>query len=198
MIIWINGAFGAGKTQAAYELHRRLQHSFVFDPENAGYYIRKQMPQSLLIGDFQDYPMWREFNYSLLKYISSSYEGPIIIPMTIVSPEYFQEIIGKLQSDGADIHHFTLWASKDVLLKRLKGRGERKNSWPAQQIDRCLEGLSNKTFGQHLDTDHISTDEVVNRIAAQLNLTLLPDNRNGLQKKAHRLLTQVRHIRFFS
>ena len=36
MVIWLNGAFGAGKTQTAYELHRRLPDSFVYDPENAG------------------------------------------------------------------------------------------------------------------------------------------------------------------
>ena len=39
MIIWINGAFGAGKTQAAYELRRRAENAYVYDPENAGYFI---------------------------------------------------------------------------------------------------------------------------------------------------------------
>ena len=37
MIIWINGSFGSGKTQAAYELNKRIENSFVFDPENAGF-----------------------------------------------------------------------------------------------------------------------------------------------------------------
>lgn len=60
MIIWINGAFGAGKTQTAYELHRRLPDSYVYDPENIGYFIRKNLPPALCEGDFQDYPMWRE------------------------------------------------------------------------------------------------------------------------------------------
>ena len=40
MIIWLNGAFGAGKTQTAYELHRRLPGSYVYDPENAGFFMR--------------------------------------------------------------------------------------------------------------------------------------------------------------
>lgn len=46
MIIWINGAFGSGKTQTAYELHRRLDGSYVYDPENAGYFIRENLPSA--------------------------------------------------------------------------------------------------------------------------------------------------------
>lgn len=46
MIIWINGAFGAGKTQTAYELNRRIENSFVYDPENIGFFINKSMPPS--------------------------------------------------------------------------------------------------------------------------------------------------------
>ena len=37
MIIGINGAFGAGKTQAAYELQRRRKGAYVYDPENLGF-----------------------------------------------------------------------------------------------------------------------------------------------------------------
>ncbi|MBQ9717880.1 MAG: tunicamycin resistance protein, partial [Clostridia bacterium] len=38
MILWINGTFGSGKTQTAAELHRRIPDSFVYDPENVGYW----------------------------------------------------------------------------------------------------------------------------------------------------------------
>ena len=65
MIIWLNGAFGAGKTQTAWELRRRMADAYVYDPENAGFFIRKNLPPSLLTGDFQDYPMWRAFNLDM-------------------------------------------------------------------------------------------------------------------------------------
>ena len=39
MIIWINGAFGSGKTQVAHELKRRLENSFIYDPEQIGYFF---------------------------------------------------------------------------------------------------------------------------------------------------------------
>jgi Mg-chelatase subunit ChlI len=34
---WINGAFGAGKTTLAEELHRRLPETILYDPEYVGY-----------------------------------------------------------------------------------------------------------------------------------------------------------------
>lgn len=35
-IIWINGAFGSGKTSVADLLVRNLQNSMIFDPEEIG------------------------------------------------------------------------------------------------------------------------------------------------------------------
>lgn len=71
MIIWINGAFGSGKTTTAYELHRRLDNSFVYDPENVGYFIRKNSPESFSKGDFQDIELWRKMNYELISLTTS-------------------------------------------------------------------------------------------------------------------------------
>ena len=47
MIIWLNGAFGSGKTTAAFELNKRLSKSFVYDPENLGSFIRHNIPKNL-------------------------------------------------------------------------------------------------------------------------------------------------------
>ena len=41
MIIWINGAFGAGKTTLADELGGRLPDAVLFDPEYVGYILRR-------------------------------------------------------------------------------------------------------------------------------------------------------------
>ncbi|WP_353095654.1 hypothetical protein [Tissierella praeacuta] len=46
MIIWLNGAFGSGKTTCAFELSRRFPNSFVYDPENIGYFIRNNTPKA--------------------------------------------------------------------------------------------------------------------------------------------------------
>ena len=100
MIIWINGAFGSGKTTTAYELNRRLPGSFVYDPENVGFFIRRNAPSEFSKGDFQDFPLWREMNYQTISLIASRYAGALLIPMTLVNPEYYSEIIGRLEADG--------------------------------------------------------------------------------------------------
>jgi RNase adaptor protein for sRNA GlmZ degradation len=195
MIIWINGAFGSGKTQTAFELQRRLTGAFVYDPENAGYFIRDNIPKGLELYDFQDFIMWREFNYSMLKYITNKHDGIIIVPMTITNPQYFEEIIGKLQKDGFIIKHFVLGASKSTILRRLKSRFEGENSWPAQQIDRCIEAFSMELFKQYIDTENLSVQEVVEKIGELSKIELLPDNRSKFKRLSHRLLTQISHIR---
>ncbi|MBZ9623833.1 AAA family ATPase [Clostridium sp. FP2] len=195
MIIWINGAFGVGKTQSAYELHRRIPNSFIYDPENIGLFIRKNIPKELNSGDFQNYSMWREFNFSMLKYIANKYKGIIIVPMTISNPQYFKEIIVQLRNDGFLINHFVLCASKETVLKRLRGRGEGGNSWAAQQIDSCIKGFSNEIFKQHIDTEDLSIQGVVEKIALLSNINLLPDNRRKIRKCYDRIITQFKNVR---
>ncbi|PYI51027.1 AAA family ATPase [Paenibacillus flagellatus] len=196
-ILWINGAFGAGKTQTAYELHRRIPESFVFDPENAGYYIRKNLPKGAAKDDFQDYAMWREFNYAMLNHLRREYNGVVIAPMTVVNPRYFEEIVGRLRDDGAIVHHFALCVSKEELYRRLRGRGEKADSWPVRQIDRCVEGLAAEVFKHHLQTDHMPIETVAETIASMSGITLVPDRKGKLGKKLDRLKTQLKHIRFF-
>ena len=182
MIIWVNGAFGAGKTQTAHELHRRIPDSFIYDPENVGYFLRENLPASTFTADFQDMQMWRTFNQSVLTYINKEYKGVIIVPMTIVNPVYFSEIIGELRKEGVTVHHYVLWASKHILVSRLKGRGERKNSWAENQIDRCMEGLSNSEFENRINTDNLTVAAAAKTIAALSDVQLLPDNRSIVRK----------------
>lgn len=195
MIIWINGAFGSGKTQTAFELHRRLKPSYVYDPEKMGFAMRSMIPPEIAEDDFQSYPLWRAFNYSLLASLTDTYRGIIIVPMTIVHPEYFNEIIGRLRHDGQTVHHFTLMASKETLLKRLRTRAEGKNSWAAKQIDRCIEGLSSPVFADHLQTDNMSIQDAAETIAARAKLTLDPDTRGSLRRFTTRLMVKLNHIR---
>lgn len=195
MIIWINGAFGAGKTTTAYELHRRISGSYVYDPENAGYFLRKNMPKRLWKNDFQDHEAWRAMNVSMLQTLSREFQGVIIVPMTIVNPQYFDEIIQRLRDEHVDIRHFALLASKETLLKRLRSRGDGQQSWPAQQIERCISSLSLEMFQTHLYTDQLTTEEIINQIAQACGIELQPDNRGKLRKKMDRLITQIKHIR---
>lgn len=194
MIIWLNGAFGVGKTQTAYELRRRLPSSCVYDPENAGFFIRDNLPPGLGLDDFQDFPMWRTFNLEMLDYAASRYDGHIIVPMTVTNRAYFDEIVGAL-SKKHEVRHFILWASKETLLKRLASRLESGRSWGARQIDRCLRAFERDITEEKIDTDDLTIDEVADKIAALSGVTLDRDNRSRFRRKLDRLMIQVKHIR---
>lgn len=194
MIIWINGAFGSGKTQAAYELRRRLPGSYVYDPENTGYFIRKNLPKSLYADDFQDYPMWRSFNRDMLEHAAANYAGDIIVPMTVANRAYLDEITGALSEKHA-IKHFILYAERDTLLKRLASRLEGKNSWAARQIDRCITAFQKDITEVKIHTDHMSIFQVVEAIGELSGVSLLEDRRSGLKRRLDRLAVQCGHIR---
>lgn len=194
MIIWINGAFGSGKTQTAYELHRRLKNSYVYDPENAGFFIRNNLPDSVRFDDFQNHPMWRSFNYEMLDYIYQNYSGDIIVPMTVTNKDYYDEIIGKL-SKKYDVKHFILYAEKDTILKRLASRFEGRNSWAAQQIDRCIAAFNGDIAGHKIYTDNLNICQAAEKVAREAGVVLSGDKRSGFRKFIDRTVTKIKHIR---
>ncbi len=197
MIIWLNGAFGSGKTQTAYELQRRIPNSYVYDPENAGAFIRRNVPEPvkrLDNGDYQNYPMWRRFNLEMLSYIAEHYDGIIIVPMTITNRQYFDELVGGL-SKRYTMKHFILFASKETIIKRLSSRFERKNSWPELQIDRCIKAFTTDICDMRVDTDSMAIYEVAERIANLAGITLTQDKRSHVRRLLDKLITQYKHIR---
>ncbi|MDR1329695.1 MAG: AAA family ATPase [Oscillospiraceae bacterium] len=195
MIIWINGAFGAGKTTCAYELHRRLTGSYVFDPEHIGYFFFKHFPKTMRRGDFQDYALWRSFNRDMLELIYKEFAGVIIVPMTLTDPGYFDEIIGSLRRGGADVRHFILAAGRDTLRHRLNRRIEHGETWAKAQIERCVTAFETVIDGEKITTDGVPIDSVVEAIAEKCALTLAPDKRLRLRKSFDRTMTLLRHIR---
>lgn len=195
MIIWLNGAFGSGKTTSAFELHRRLPHSFVYDPENIGYFIRKNTPKETHKADFQDDEQWRSFNYEMLRRISTEYSGTIIVPMTINNRQYYDEIIGRLTADGVPLLHYILYADKGTIIKRLNKRLARGETWAKAQIDRCLHAFNTDIAEVKIVTDNRSVDSIVEEVALRSGVALLPDNRSFIKKRMDRVVTLVKHIR---
>jgi hypothetical protein len=198
MIVWINGAFGSGKTQTAFEINRRLENSYVYDPENIGYFFRRNMPKEIIQGNFQDQELWRTFNYEIIKNIYSKYAGHIIIPMTIYDKNYYEEIIGKLLKENIRIDHYILGASKATVLKRLSKRFEKKDSWAAKQIDLCIRGFETlKEKSVYIDTDELGINEVTEIIAGKSGIKLREDRDMEVIRKIKRAAIQIRHIRLF-
>ncbi|MDE7219702.1 MAG: ATP-binding protein [Oscillospiraceae bacterium] len=199
MIVWLNGAFGAGKTTAAYELHRRLKNSFVYDPENVGYFLRKNMPQECRTPDFQDMPLWRSFNYQVLKELHEAYSGTVIVPMTLVDPAYYREIVQRLADEGVAVLHIVLYAGRETILKRLKKRSLGRlgrEAFAVEAIDRCLDFFDHYVQEIRIETDHLTIDQIVTQIGEKSGLLLEPDNRSGGGRRMDRFKTMLRHIRY--
>lgn len=194
MIIWLNGAFGVGKTQTAFELHSRIPGSFVFDPEYIGFSLRKLLPP-VMHRDFQDHPVWREFTHKSLCYVAENFSGVIIVPMTVVNPLYHDQTVGALCREGHQVHHFTLLASRETILRRLWRRGDGSNSWGAHQLDRCLRSLLDQKFVIHLNTEGKTIEVVAEEIAYHVGLALKPPTWHPILRPLKRLVVQISHIR---
>ncbi|MFC9897344.1 AAA family ATPase [Nocardia sp. NPDC127579] len=201
MLVWINGPFGGGKTQTAFELRRRLHGSVVCDPEFVGYGLHRSMPAELR-GDFQDLPAWRQGVVEVLDLVLNQHKGVVIAPMTVVHPDYFAETVGRLREIGHDVRHFALLAEHDTVRERLRGRGLpgmrfglRFETFALERIDHCLEALQRPEFGEHIHTDHLGVAAVADRIAASANLTLTPNTDSALRTRLRQARVTLSHIR---
>ncbi len=129
------------------------------------------------LADFQHHPEWRTFNVEMLTKIARSYDGVIIVPMTLVDQLYYDEIIGVLQRDAIRVDHYILHADKRTLVRRLNKRLEWFNSWGKAQIDRCLHAYHHDITHDKIETDHLTVDQVVEEIAKRSGLTLQASKR---------------------
>ena len=167
MIVWINGPFGIGKTSVARELALLLPEALVLDPEQIGTFVRDLLPAELQEEDYQDIALWRELTRHVADSVSTLYDRPLIVPMTLVVRDYFIEIVGALQRSGIDVRHFALLASRESVLERHRGRSDYE-AWGEQQLDRCLAALREPAFAVHVDTEEKSPTEIASEIAAGL------------------------------
>ena len=119
VIIWLNGAFAAGKTTLAEELHRRLPDAVVFNPEDLGITLWRWVPPN---NDFQDLPSWRELVVATAQSLRRHHTDTLIVPMSLVRDAYRAEILGGLTDAGEQILHVFLDADPDVLTERLTAR----------------------------------------------------------------------------
>ena len=210
MLVWINGPFGGGKTQAAHELARRLPGSVVCDPEHVGFGLHRMTPPALR-GDFQDFPAWRQGVVEVLDRTLAGHDGVVLAPMTVVEPAYFQETVGELRERGHDVHHVALLAERATVVRRLRERSGghlvqavtgrpgslRRESFAMAKLDLCLERLRGAEFAAHLWTDDLTVAQVADRVAADIGVTLLPNTDGPLRGYLRRAATSIRHIRLF-
>ncbi|MGH3379425.1 MAG: AAA family ATPase [Actinoallomurus sp.] len=148
LIVWVNGPFGGGKTTLVEELHGRWPQALTYDPELVGFAVREIV--EVPTGDFQDLVVWRQSVVDLALRLIAEYDRPLLVPMTLVNPEYLAEIHGGLRAGGAEVHHVFLKVAPAILAARIDGqsftpddpqRDEQVRVWRKAQIDRCTEAV---------------------------------------------------------
>ncbi len=130
-VIWLNGAFGVGKTSVAELIVEQIDGATLVDPELVGGLFRLLVPSDGQAEDFQDMSLWRSLTREAIGSLVSAGRGPLVIPMTLVRLDYFDEIVGALRRNDVDLRHFTLLASAET----------------------CVASLADPRFAEHVDAD---------------------------------------------
>ena len=197
MLVWINGPFGGGKTQTAYEIQRRLAGGVVCNPEHLGYGLHRMMPPRLR-GNFQDLRAWRQGVSEVLDLVLGRHDGDVIVPMTIIELPYLREILGPLQGQGYEVRHYALLADRATVLRRLRGRNLplQHDRHAEAKLDDCVDRLRHDDFAEHIWTDRLTIPQVAERIAASAGLALAPHTDSALRTRARQTWITLKHVRW--
>ncbi|MFE3830912.1 NUDIX domain-containing protein [Streptomyces sp. NPDC059092] len=124
MIVWINGAFGAGKTSTARELIDLIPNCTLYDPELIGGELERLLPQKKLaeVSDFQDLPIWRRLVVDTAAALLAEVGGALVVPMTLLRQEYRDEIFGGLAARRVPVRHVLLSTDETILRRRIAAR----------------------------------------------------------------------------
>jgi chloramphenicol 3-O-phosphotransferase len=140
-VIWLNGPFGVGKSAVAIELSRLLRHGRVVDPERIGIVLRRATRAGRRADDYQDLAGWRRWTIRVVA-LAARGRRTVIVPMTLVEPDYLDEIHAGLAERGVEVVHVGLTARDEDLRRRLAERGDRPGSWPEVRVERCLAAMT--------------------------------------------------------
>ncbi len=170
MLVWIDGAFGVGKTTVARALARRWPAALTFDPEQLGFLLRRAGPPDLRTRDFQELPLWRQLVRQTAAGLIEHHGRPLIVPMALPDPRARDEILGGLRRAGLDVHHFLLLAAEPTLRRRLFWRWSLPASrrWARAQIARFPRPASPTEHTICLHTDRCRVQDIVADIQAAL------------------------------
>jgi chloramphenicol 3-O-phosphotransferase len=141
VIIWLNGAFGCGKTSTVAELHSLVPSSRVFDPETVGYMLRPNLADRP-VSDFQHWPPWRPLVVATAAELTCFTGQHLIAPQTILVRAYLEQVFAGLRNAGLDVFHVVLDVSEEVLRQRILGSAEAQ----AWRLDHLAEYRSSRTW----------------------------------------------------
>lgn len=171
MIIWVNGAFGAGKTSVAREMLDLVPESTLYDPDVLGGCLRQMLPEKRLqeVTDYRELPIWRRLVTESAAALLADVGGVLVVPMTLLRQEHRDEIFGGLASRGIEVRHLLLDTGETILRARIAARtdhpdnspaGDAARRWSLERIPDYLDALPWLALDAHvLCTDALTPRE---------------------------------------
>jgi 8-oxo-dGTP pyrophosphatase MutT (NUDIX family) len=123
VIVWINGAFGAGMASTARELIGLIPDSTLYDPGSVGEQLRRQLPRKRLeeVADVRELPIWRRLVVETAAAVHAEVGGTLVVPMTLLRQEHRDEIFGGLAARRVPVRHVLLHPEETVLRNHAAG-----------------------------------------------------------------------------
>ena len=168
MIVWLNGAFGCGKTTTALRLPALVPGSRLFDPETVGYMLQPNLADHA-VSDFQHWPPWRPLVAATAIELARYTGEHLIAPQTVLARGYLEEIFACLRAGGLAVFHVLLDADQEVLRRRIQGSDEAQ-AWRLAHLAgyRAARPWLCQAADLVVDTAAAAPDEVANRVASAL------------------------------
>ena len=164
MIVWISGPYGVGKSTLAEYLVSRMEGARIFDAEEVGNAVRNSYPDCPYGYVFEDYPLWGEFCYRLLKDVHETFHRDLLVPMTLMRKESFR-IIEDLRRAGIDTKLIVLDASHETVRGRILARGEEEGCWCMENVEASRAGAL-ELPGLRVPTDGRTVGEIGEAVLA--------------------------------
>lgn len=136
MIVWLNGAFGAGKTTTAAALVPLLSGFRVFDPETVGHLLAANLVD-LPVDDFQHWPAWRPLVVATALELRRQTGQNLVAPQTVLEQDSWYAIASGLRQQDEVVLHVVLDVGADALRARVLSSPQAQE-WRLSHVDRYI------------------------------------------------------------
>lgn len=164
-VVWINGAFGVGKTTTARLLLQAFPGSVLFDPEEVGALLRPVLQPVAAVRDFQMWSAWRDLVAATLNAVAHELpdEGPrlVIVPQTITNESYWLQIRAAIDPQ-IDVTCVALHVDPNEHRQRVNSDAEEPGAlrWRLENFERFDAAEWIRASFDSVDTSTISPEAV--------------------------------------
>jgi adenylylsulfate kinase-like enzyme len=172
MIVWLNGAFGVGKTTIAHRLCELRGDLRLFDPEWLGYMLSSNL-HGLDIADFQDLAPWRTLVPQVARGMTDIAGRDLVAVQSVLVEDYWHELHRGILDQRLDVFHVVLDADETTLRERIARDDIERDAaqWRLDHLDGFVRSRKWLTTEADLvvDTSRARPTDVARTILATLD-----------------------------